>query len=203
MYGSGTSLPYFHVTDHGHQCIKSQEVIPYDINGYLGKLRAIPNIDTWVLHYMTEAVRSFNADSPLATTIMIGLTAEKLVLDLIDAFEGYLSRNKTTLRNKSHFTFAGDVDQAFNVEVNSNWQISYKYGVYVKYFDGMKIPAQITSILDAPTRNSFTTYIRLLRNEVSHPNDLIKDDTETMLLFVSFLKYVEKQTELVSALRIV
>lgn len=200
MYGNGASLPYFHVTDHGHQCIQAQEVLPYDMNGYLSKIRAIVNIDPWVIHYMTESVRSFNADCPQAATIMIGLTAEKLVLNLIDSFKGYLNRNKATLRNKPSLTYVGDVDIAFITEANSNWQISIKYSVFVKYFEGMKLPATLTSILDTHARNSFSSYIRLLRNEVSHPNDLVKDYTETLLLFVSFLKYIDKQTSLINIL---
>lgn len=202
MYRNSPFLPFFHVTDHGLECIRQRAILPYDFDGYLGQIRNIADIDNWVLHYMSESVRCFNSGCYNAATIMIGLSAEKIVLELIEAFKIYLTRNSGTLVTKSTFSFLGDLDTSFITEVDSVWQISLRYSMFLKYFNGIKNHDQsVSNILDQSARNTFYDHIRLLRNEVSHPSDIIKNETETLLLFVSFIKYITLQTQLISKLK--
>lgn len=58
-----------------------------------------------------------------------------------------------------------------------------------------------SSVIDIPARNTFATYLRLARNEVSHCNDLRKEPTETMLLFMSFVKYTTLITDLINKIK--
>lgn len=202
MYRNSSFLPFFHVTDHGMECIKQVEILPYDYDGYITKLKNISGIDMWVLSYMTEAIQCFNAGSFNAANIMVGLSAEKIVLDLIDAFKNYLTKYKGSLVNKPTLSFTGNIDQAFITDVDKVWQISLKYGTFLKYFNGIKNhDNSITKIGDKNARNTFYDYIRLLRNEVSHPSDIKKSETETLLLFVSFIKYIDLQTQLTETLK--
>lgn len=204
MYRNSPFLPFFHVTDHGLECIKQQEILPYDFDGYLSQIRNIQNIDSWVLHYMSEAVRCFNSGCYNAATIMIGLSAEKIVLDLIEAFKIYLKNNKTTLTTRNSFNYQGDLDTSFISEVDSVSQISLKYTKFNEYFNGINNhDTSVIGVLDKSARNTFFDYIRLIRNEVSHPNDIEKNETETLLLFVSFIKYITLQTQLTSILKVI
>lgn len=204
MYRESPFLPFFHVTDHGLECIKQQEILPYDFDGYLNQIRNIKDIDKWVLHYMSEAVRCFNSGCYNAATIMIGLSAEKIVLDLIEAFKDYLKNNKNNLTTKGNFTIQGDIDTSFITEVDKVMAISQKYTKFDDYFNGIKNhDASVSGVLDKSARNTFYEYIRLIRNEVSHPNDIEKNETETLLLFVSFIKYITLQTQLTSVLKVI
>ncbi len=151
---------------------------------------------------MTEAVRCFNSGCYNAATIMMGLSAEKIVLDLIDAFKSYLANHKTTILTKSNFRYQGDLESSFNSEVDGVWQISLKYTKFLNYFNGIKNHDQfIRNIIDESARNTFYEYIRLIRNEVTHPSEIIKNETETLLLFVSFIKYITLQTQLIFTLK--
>ncbi|MBI6865923.1 hypothetical protein [Lysinibacillus fusiformis] len=204
MYRNSPFLPFFHVTDHGLECIEQQEILPYDFDGYLSQIRNIQNIDSWVIYYMSEAVRCFNSGCYNAATIMIGLSAEKIVLDLIEAFKSYLKNNKTTLTTRSNFNYQGDLDISFISEVDNVSQISLKYTKFNEYFNGINNhDASVIGVLDKSARNTFFDYIRLIRNEVSHPNDIEKNETETLLLFVSFIKYITLQTQLTSILKVI
>ncbi|WML42634.1 hypothetical protein [Neobacillus sp. PS3-40] len=202
VYGEATILPAFHVTDHGHACLKERATLPYDSDGYLGQVQSISNIDQWVQHYLTEALRCFNAGCYQASTIMVGLAAEKIVLDLLEAFKIYLKKHDSNLQSNQKFKIKYNFSVELEKDVNKKWQISYKYAQFEEYFKGIQLDSTITGIIDESARNTFYQYLRLLRNEVSHPTDVLKDETETMLLFVSFIKYVKLQTDLINALKI-
>ncbi|MGZ9869581.1 hypothetical protein ACU3L3_14275 [Priestia endophytica] len=203
MYGNSPFLPFFHVTDHGLECIKQREILPFDFDGYLDQIRNIPNIDTWVLYYMTEAVRCFNTGSYNASTIMIGLSAEKLAIDLMESFKQYLTNHKSRLKPTKNLSYSGDVDTAFIKELDKAFGISTKYQKFIDYFEEHKGHNPAVKTLDKSARKTFFTYIRLIRNEVTHPNDIKKDETETLLLFVSFIKYIKLQTDLTNIFKTV
>ncbi|PEQ29739.1 hypothetical protein [Bacillus thuringiensis] len=203
-YGESESLPYFHITSHGLECIAEKEILPYDIDGYLERIRKIPNIDYWVKSYITEAVRCFNANCHHAATIMIGLTAEKLVIDLIDSFKTYLKNKLAILQPNGTLSITSSLDIEFSTKVDSDWKISHKYTTFQTFYDGIKNhDSDVKKCMEQSSRRVFYDYIRLIRNEVSHPNDLKKGPTETLLLLVSFTKYIEMITILTYTLRTV
>ncbi|WP_059172299.1 hypothetical protein [Bacillus sp. FJAT-27445] len=202
-YGESPNLPQFHVTRHGLECISANEVLPYDIDGYLSKVRSIPNLNEWVKTYMTEAVKCFNANCNHAATIMIGLAAEKLTLDLIDGFKDYLKNNQAKFNVKGTINLNGNtVDVAFEDEINGVWKISEQYRIFNDYYDGVsRHPQAIKEVMDMSSRKVFHEFARMTRNEVSHPNDLEKDNTETLLLFISFTKYAGILTTLTNSFK--
>lgn len=105
---------------------------------------------------MSEAVRCFNSGCYNAATIMIGLSAEKIVLDLIEAFKSYLKNNKTTLTTRSNFNYQGDLDISFISEVDNVLQISIKYTKFNEYFNGINNhEASVFGVLDKSARNTF------------------------------------------------
>ncbi|MEM4999055.1 hypothetical protein [Priestia megaterium] len=201
MYRNSPFLPFFHVTDHGLKCINEREILPYDADGYLSELKKIQDLDDWVQYYMTEGIQCFNAGCYNAAIVMIGLSAEKVALDLIDSFKKYLNNHKSTLTFKRNFNFQGDVDVAFTTAVDSSRGIASKYSKFLDYFNNVtNHDNAVSGILDPSARNTFVDFVRLSRNEVSHPANIKKDETETLLMFISFIKYVKLQTKLTSVL---
>lgn len=199
IYGETPFLPSFHVTNHGHSCLKELDILPYDYNGFLNQLKTINNLDNWVEYYLTEAVRCFNAACYQATNIMVGLASEKITLDIIEAFENHLSRH-SNLTAKKKFRVKNNFNTQFRLDINSDWKISTKYKILEEYLNNLNLDNQIKGHIDSLARTTFNQFIRLTRNEVSHPTDIVKDETETMLLLVSFVKYVKLQTDFIQKL---
>jgi hypothetical protein len=200
IYGEGPFLPSFHVTEHGFACLKELKVLPYDYSGFLSQIKAIINIDEWVEHYVVEALKCFNAACYQSTNIMIGLASEKLTLNIIEAFENYLLRNEKSLTANLKFKVQSNFSAEFKKDIDKDWKISYKCNVFEEYLKNISIDKKLKGFVDSSARATFYQFIRLNRNEVSHPNEIVKDETETMLLFISFLKFVELQTEFVQEL---
>lgn len=51
----GPDLPSFHVTEYGLKCLEEREILPYDIGGYLNRIKNISSITEWVEFYIKEA----------------------------------------------------------------------------------------------------------------------------------------------------
>lgn len=71
-------LPKFHVTPLGAVFIQTGEWPVYDPESYLARLkRTIPNLDSTVLAYLAEALRSFESGNFVASALMVGIAAER------------------------------------------------------------------------------------------------------------------------------
>ena len=53
MYRNSSQLPYFHITTYGKECIDARDILPYDVDGFLQRIKSIENIDEWVLFLFT------------------------------------------------------------------------------------------------------------------------------------------------------
>ncbi|SCY78192.1 hypothetical protein [Lysinibacillus fusiformis] len=185
-YGNwGESLPSFHVTEYGLECIKKIEILPYDQENYLKKLLEIEGIDEWVGFYVTEALQCFNANCINSAMINIGLAGEVLVEKLISNFEAFLIKNDTTLAAKYHN------------ETKDIRSISEKYLKYVKYrkecskkYEDLKA---LLPKLDNPSSDIYATFTRLTRNTVAHPNEIKMDRIKVLMFFLTFVDYCELQ----------
>lgn len=122
----GPNLPYFHVTKYGRHCLEEHDILPYDVDGYLEKIKNIPRISEWVEFYIKEALQCYNANCMEASVIMLGLSSEKIIDEQIDVLLGYLSRN-----------FINEFSQMQN-ELSSGRLASAKFNCYKKYFDMIK-----------------------------------------------------------------
>ncbi len=82
---SGT--PWYTITEFGKECIRNSNILPFDPDGYIGKIRQqIPNIDPIVLDYLHEAVACYGRQLLLSSTITLGTASEKCIILLIDTF---------------------------------------------------------------------------------------------------------------------
>ncbi|MBU5317272.1 hypothetical protein KQI30_13530 [Clostridium bornimense] len=203
VHGLSSALPFFHITDHGKKCIEEKDILPYDIDGFTKKIKSINNIDEWVEFYLLEALKCYNANCYNATTVMIGLTSEKLIELLIESISNLLARKIYKYKDNSKKGL--DLKKDFDSEIDNKKNISQKFtfieDFIIKVID-INAKKEIENVLnrniDKPARSSFVNFIRLNRNEVSHCADIKKDATETMLLFISFLKYCEKMSNAIN-----
>lgn len=85
-------LPWFHITKHGHDVLASDEPQPYDPTGYLARLRErVPVLDPTVTAYLAESLETFRKGKYVASTVMLGIAAERVFLLLCETLAGALS----------------------------------------------------------------------------------------------------------------
>lgn len=183
----GQNLPYFHVTEYGLRCLEEQEVLPYDVDGYLEKIKNIPSISEWVEFYIKEALLCYNANCMEAAVIMLGLSSEKIIDEQNDALLGYLSRN-----------FTNEFLQ-MQTELSNSRFASAKFNCYKKYFDMIRnnvsdqVFKDMLPLVDRVAFQVYANFTRITRNELSHPSDTKMERIEVLMIFISFIKYCQTQ----------
>ncbi|WP_440604585.1 hypothetical protein [Bacillus sp. GB_SG_008] len=187
-YGSyGPDLPYFHITEYGMECIKQIDILPYDQEGYLRKLQNIKDINDWVVFYVTEGLRCFNASCINSAMINVGLAGETIVEELASSFLDFLKKNDTQLSVN------------YETELNNSRTISLKFTKYLEYQNkylknnkDLGLSA-LKPKLDSSSSEIYATFTRLTRNSLSHPNGIIMDRIKVLMFFLSFVDYCEIQ----------
>lgn len=183
----GPNLPYFHLTEYGLTCLKEKEILPYDIDGYLDKIKNIPSISVWVEFYIKEALQCYNANCMEAAVIMLGLSSEKIIEEQIDALLVFFSRNYST----EYSLMQGELSLARKA--------SAKYNLYIKYFDMVKnritdqVFRDMLPLVDRVATQVYTNFTRITRNGLAHPSDTKMERIEVLMIFISFIKYCQTQ----------
>ena len=78
------NLPFLRATEYGLQCFVAGELTAHDPDDYLMKLKAAcPTIDEITLLYAAEALGTFRAAKYLATSVMIGVATESMLVRLV------------------------------------------------------------------------------------------------------------------------
>ena len=178
-------LPYFHVTAYGLECLKSKEILPYDIDGYYGRVAAVKGITEWVKFYIAQALKCYNANCLESSMIMLGLANEQIIEELLSGI---------------HRVLLDDKKQKFEQQLKQDGKTaSAKYRIYLDYYNQIKSDITDSSMdrakaeMDRLAQQVYTNFIRIIRNEMAHPNDLRMDRTEVLMTFISFVKYCETQ----------
>lgn len=183
----GPDLPNFHVTKYGLTCLEEHEILPYDVDGYLEKIKNIPSISAWVEFYIEESLQCYNANCMEAAVIMLGLSSEKIIDEQIDALLGYLSRNF----NNEFLQMQSELP---NVRLASD-----KFRCYKKYFDLIKnrisdqVFKDMLPLVDRVAFQAYANFTRITRNELTHPSDTKMERTDVLMIFISFIKYCQTQ----------
>ena len=183
----GPDLPNFHVTKYGLQCSEEHEILPYDVDGYLERIKSIPSISDWVEFYIKESLQCYNANCMEAAVIMLGLSSEKIIDEQINALLGYLSRN-----------FNNEFLQ-MQAELSNIRLASAKFQCYKKYFDLIKnhvsdqIFKDMLPLVDRVAFQAYSNFTRITRNELAHPSDTKMERTDVLMIFISFIKYCQTQ----------
>ncbi|HEY3127874.1 MAG TPA: hypothetical protein VGL91_00305 [Acidobacteriota bacterium] len=78
---SNPNLPWFHVTRYGRKVIAEEKFIPHDPSGYLSDFKQrFPTRDATVYAYLAESVEAFDRGALVASTVMLGIAAERVFL---------------------------------------------------------------------------------------------------------------------------
>lgn len=85
--GSGADNWQWRLSADGQRVAKGGSWEPRDPDGYLDRLRReIPDLDDLVELYLTEALQSFNGRCYLATSLLLGVAAERAFLVMAQAY---------------------------------------------------------------------------------------------------------------------
>lgn len=183
----GPDLPYFHVTDYGLECLKCNEVLPYDIDGYLRKIRGVEGSNEWAEFYIKEALQCFNANCFEAAVVMMGLSAEKLLEDQLLAIKNFINKN------------IPEYKEEISKKIERARFASQKYKLYIECFEKVKKHIDENEVLsklpqmDSVAQTVYSNFNRIIRNEMAHPSQLRMERSEVLMNFIAFSKYYETQ----------
>jgi hypothetical protein len=111
-------LPNFHVTDYGRRVLAAEAGHPHDEAGYLARVRTrVPQFDPTVLAYLTEALSTFRRGTPVASTVMLGIAAERVSLLVCESF-------RAALRDEGERATFDRILQAFVMKPKLDWVLA-------------------------------------------------------------------------------
>lgn len=90
---SNAKAPFFHVSPQGQKALESLSRDPANPRGYLNHLAEVASLNAVAESYIQEALRTYNADCPKATAVLVGGAAESVVLEVRDALVGWLEED--------------------------------------------------------------------------------------------------------------
>ena len=199
-YGTSSYLPTFHLSEYGRKCAEEgkKDILPYDIDGYLEKLNSIDNLYDWVVFYIKEALKCYNTSAYNASVIMLGLASEYLLEKLFEKFSQLLGRNNNYRLN---YCINTSLKEHFDNQIKSQRTISGKFIKFEKIFNSTtNLEEDIKKCFDKSSRQVFINYVRVMRNDTAHPAGIKIEDTEALLLFISFIKYCELIMKLINTM---
>lgn len=179
--GSSTDNWQWRPSKFGIQAATSGSWEPRDPEGYLRRLRRFePAIDKGALLYVEEALRAFNARCYLATSVMLGVAAERVFNGLAEAFVAANPTTTTKLRD------------AMNNPRSSQYT---RFEELRKALDPIR--AQLPSGLADPlTLDAVADLLRITRNEAGHPSGKQIDEDTAYTHLQMGARYLQKMTEL-------
>jgi len=164
------SGPVLALTERGRSALSTSEPTPHD-PAYMGYIRSTaPYLPAAVYEYVDEAVAAFQAQLLRASAVMLGVASEAAMLDLIEAFAGWLSADDE-----------GDFRKALKQTQNG-------YLPKLKSFKDRldqrrkQVPHDLTDALGWSFDYSAELF-RAYRNDAGHPTGIkiVHDDCSTAL----------------------
>jgi hypothetical protein len=152
-------LPWFHVTEYGRKVLAAEAGHPHDEAAYLSRVRArVPEPDGTVLAYLAEAVSTFRRGTPVASTVMLGIAAERVFLMVCDSL-------LTALKDPGEQVALGNLRQRFPIKPKLDWVQAKIATLQSRRMQGLPDNASlmVTAVYD---------FLRTQRNDLGHPRDL-------------------------------
>jgi hypothetical protein len=88
-------FPWFQVTDYGRELLAARDYVPHDKVGYLQLLHDhVPAPDSTVLVYLAKSLETFLRGNFIASTVMLGVAAERVFNLVCDSLEPALASAK-------------------------------------------------------------------------------------------------------------
>jgi hypothetical protein len=165
--GQSPNLPWFHVTEYGKAVIQSGAFNPHDPTGYLARIKQkVANPDATVLAYLAESLNSMRRGTPVASTVMLGIAAERVLILVSESLE-------TALSDPNEKTVLGKILRRYQMKPKLDWVHKKIQEIQDKGIRGFPDNAtlMVTAMYDL---------IRCQRNELGHPRktppDVTKED---------------------------
>ena len=173
--------PFLRLTQYGQSLVSSGEnVIIHDIDGMVSLLKInIPQCDSIIVTYFTECLETYRINSLLASSVMLGCAAEKLICVLFDSYLTWLEKLSEKEYTKLKNAESRNIARKFE-ELTSSIK-SHK----------TEIPAELLSDYDL-TVNSFFTIIRKNRNDAGHPTGKRTSREELQLMAYVFIEHCKQ-----------
>jgi len=180
VWGLGGSMsnndkyPFYRLTELGGRVLAdSAKAQPYDPDGFLAEFRRlVPAADPIVVDYLTEAIRAFNSGCYKSAAVMLGGSAEKVLLVLHEFFESKIA--DPSARRKFEKDSQGiSVGRKFKA-LKSRLDLMVSAGKFAGHHE------LIETIDHAFPATS--ELIRRCRNDAGHPDIPTQTDPDTVFL---------------------
>jgi hypothetical protein len=177
--GTQSSLPWFKITEWGKHSLERGEYLPHDATLYVERLRReLPLVDESIVLYITEALKCFRFGAFIASAVMVGVAAERMILVLK---EGVSNRLDSEDKKKRFESAASDTIKRL---YTATWKRLEP--VREQMPDGLReaIGVELAAIFEV---------VRRTRNESGHPTGIKIDRHEAealLLLFPTHIKTV-------------
>ncbi len=192
--GTGSNLepPFFHLTEYGKKTLAQPDFQPHDSSEYLRQLGAnVPSPDPSVLAYLKESLDCYSRGTMVASTMMLGIAAERVFLLVCDSL-------LAALRDSSEQT-------AFQKRLDAN-AMKPKLDWLANKFQQIQTPRRPSGWpedVDIKIPGIYNQ-IRFHRNELGHPREtpprVTRDDAYGYLrLFPSYYATAEKARDFLSS----
>ena len=179
--------PWYTISEFGEECIRANNTLPFDPDGYIKKLyERIPRIDPVALDYLREAVACYGRNLLLSSTMSLGVASEKCIIVLIDTFADAI---------------ADDTDQAKFKKSISKASVYKKYQLFRKELEkrNRDIPPDLLRDFE-PMVDGIFNFIRLNRNAAGHPTGTAVDRVTLQANLQIFASYAERVYALIAFL---
>lgn len=167
-------------TKSGYAVLSDEAYNPDDPSGYLTRLYSdIPELDHVAAQYVEEALQTYFHDAHLASTVMLGVAAEAIVLDVGGSLANWLNNSTGEDLKK---------------------KLANKRLAYIKKFDefrkcllsnASRLPAKLSHNLDLQV-STVLDLLRVNRNDAGHPTGVKGDREETFVSIRVFARVASR-----------
>jgi hypothetical protein len=152
-------FPFFHITDYGRWVLASASPLPYDPAGYLVHLQQkVAAPDATVMAYLAESLETFRKGNLVASTVMLGIAAERVFLLLCEAIE-------PALADPGERKQFGILVKAFAIKPKLDWVHKKIQQIQKRRPAGFPENATIMTV-------AIYDLLRCQRNDLGHPREV-------------------------------
>lgn len=174
------NFPHLSITEHGKTVLASGEILPYDPDGYLRKLKAdVPNLDPIIEMYVTESLQAYLKGLMFSSAVALGVASEQAFLLLLDTFTKAVVDPST----KSSFE-----------RLQDTFRTKHKFDLLKSKLMTIRgtLPRELSEDHESQFDGIFNL-IRITRNDAGHPTGrkIKRDDAFVNLrLFIIYCKRI-------------